>query len=161
MALYLNIYPKFPISHLHLIYTICCSDVLWHYANSDKKDEIFKVKSYMPEKMRKKKGYSFSDLLNCRFIASSTCVLKWQMKNNIPNWLKKHCVIDFPLTLIHSMVGKIKVFDEVFAQYNIHEKGVSRKHLTPEYKKKMDDILNFVDKYTDGYKTKEIKKFLN
>ena len=142
-------------------YSICCSDVLWHYVNSDKKDEIFKVKSYMPNKMRKKNGYSFSDLLNCRFIASSTCVLKWQMKNNIPNWLKKHCVIDFPLTLIHSMVGKIKVFDEVFAQYNIHEKGVSRKHLSPEYQKKMNDILNFVDKYTDGYKTKEIKKFLN
>lgn len=141
-------------------YSVCCSDVLRHYVDSDKQDEIFSVRAYMPKRMRKKKAFSFDDLLYCRFIASATCVLRWQMKNNIPAWLKKHCVIDFPLILIHSMLGKIKVFDEVFAQYNIHKQGVSRQHNQAFYKKKMNDILNFVDNYTDGYHSAEIKKFI-
>lgn len=144
----------------HPDFAVCCSDVRWHYADGNKKDEIFKVKAYMPKKMRQKSAFAFKDLLHCRFIASSTCVLRWTMKNNVPVWLKKHCVIDFPLTLVHSMVGKIKVFDEVFAQYNIHAKGVSRKEQTALYQKKMNDILRYVDDYTGGYHSKEIKKFI-
>ncbi len=144
----------------HQDYTVCCSDVLWHYEDNNKEDSVFHVRSYLPKKIRKKKYFTFDDLLTCRFIASSTCVLRWQMRDNVPIWLKKHCVIDFPITLIHSMVGKIKVFDEVFSQYNIHSKGVSRQDQTFLYKKKMDDILNYINIYSEGYKEKEIKHFL-
>lgn len=144
----------------HPDYTICCSDVLRHYPGGEKEDSVFSVRSYLPGRMRRKKALSFEDLLTCRFIASSTCIMRWKMRNNVPQWLKRHCVIDFPLTLIHAMLGKIKVFDEVFAQYNIHARGVSRQDQTPAYRKKMDDILNYVNEYTEGYKEKEIKAFL-
>lgn len=142
-------------------YSICCSDVRWHYINVNKNDTIFKVRSYMPQEMRNKEYFSFEDLLNCRFIASASCVLRWEMQGNVPIWLKNHCVIDFPLTLIHSSYGKIKVFDETLAQYNIHENGVSRQEQTQSYKNKMNDILNYVDGYTQYRHTKEINNFIN
>lgn len=144
----------------HQDYTICCSDVLWHYTDNSKEDCTFKIRQYLPKKLQNKQGLDFEDLLQYRFIPSCTTVMRWQMKENIPLWLEEHCVIDFPLTLIHAMMGKIKVFDEVLAQYNIHNKGVSRQEQEPFYQKKMGKILQYVNRYTDGYKDQEITNYI-
>ncbi len=141
-------------------FSIVCSSVKWHYIDTDKEDEIFDVKKYIPVEMQEKGYQDFRDFLYCRFIASCSCAMRWKLHGKVPSWLENHVVIDFPLLLIHSSYGKIKVLDnEVFAQYNIHDHGVSRNDATLEYKRKMFEILNHVDSFTEYAYHDIIKEF--
>ena len=140
---------------------IVCSDVKWHYMDNSKPDCVFKVRKYMPRHMAKKDDFDFDDLLKCRFIASCTAMIRWQIPyGQIPNWIKNHVVVDFPIMMIHAHNGKIRVMKDVLAQYNISSAGVSQQSQTLEYKYKMRDILQLVDQYLNFEHTKSINKYL-
>jgi len=139
--------------------SVCCSNALFHHVDGSEPDSIFRCHKFMPRSMAKKKNQNFTDLLNCHFIASCTCMLRWKMHYNIPDWLEHHVVIDFPVTLIHAAYGNIKVIDEVFSQYNIHKNGVSRNDKNKEYKEKMNDILDYVNSATDFMYSNEIMRY--
>lgn len=112
----------------HPEYTICCSSFVTHHvADSQKKDTIFYVNDYINSAWKlKKDGYTFEDLLNCRFIASCTTMLRWKLNGRVPEFIKQYPIIDFPLALIHSAFGKIHVMnDYVMSQYNVHSGGIS------------------------------------
>lgn len=143
----------------NLEYNICCSNVKVYHFDENKEDEDIQVVNYLPEERRGSAYFEFSDLLYYRFIACCTCMVRWKMKDRVPFWLAEHVVVDFPVFLIHAAFGKIKVFDNFFAQYTVHSNGVSRKHLTPRYKKKMDSILQHVDDYTCGFKKDEFQEY--
>lgn len=109
----------------HTDYNICCSACIKHYEDTGK-DVLFRPEEYIAGAVGCKEYYSFKDLLYCRFIASSTVMLRWQLRNNVPQFLRKYNVIDFTLNLMHAAGGKIKLFqDEVFARYNIHSSGIT------------------------------------
>jgi lipopolysaccharide biosynthesis glycosyltransferase len=107
-------------------YNICCSSFIRNEINVDQTNRsIFSVKNYISTCLPEKKIYNFSDLLNCRFIASCTMMLRWKLKDNIPEFLKHYQVIDFPLALIHAATGGIGVLDDIFAQYNAHCRNIT------------------------------------
>ena len=141
-------------------YTICCSNFKRHFIKTPDKDDIFNIFEYSKKQLGKKKYAEFNDLLNCSFIASCTVMMRWSIKDNIPEWFKNNIVIDLPLNLIHASKGKIKLMPDILAQYNIHENGISRNHLTKEYKDKIKEILLKTDEYLNFKYTKKIKKFV-
>ncbi len=141
--------------------SIVCTDVKFHYVDDEKPDFVFKVKKYMPRNMARKKTYDFDDLLNCRFIASCTAMVRWKMvANTLPDWLLHHVVIDFPVFLIHAHFGDIRVINKVTAQYNISGQGVSNAARQLEYQQKMLNILRYVDKYLNYAHTDSINKYI-
>ena len=115
----------------------------------------------MPRKIRRKKGQTFEDLLKCRFVASCTTMVRWAFYGQpIPEWIKNHVVVDFPIFMIHANNGKIKVMKDVFAQYNISNQGVSQQSQTPEYKDKMRKILFKIDAQTNFKHTNAITEYI-
>lgn len=152
----LNILRKYPECN------VVCSNVKWHYADNSQPDTVFKVREYMPRHMAKKSDFTFDDLLNCRFIASCTTMLRWQFRpNEVPNWLKNHVVVDFPVFLIHAHNATIRVLDEDTATYTISSAGVSQASQTLEYKQKMQKILRYVDHHLNFEHTDSINAFIS
>ncbi len=111
----------------HENYTVCCSSFKIHHSDDKgKSDTIFRVNDYIRSSWMEKSCYGFVDLLNCRFIASCTMMLRWKLHNRIPDFLVNYRTIDFQLSLIHSAFGKIHVMNNhVTAQYNVHSGGIT------------------------------------
>lgn len=107
-------------------YTVACADFRIHEVGKpDEEDTEFNITKYLRGSCGMKKKYTIHDLVFSRFIASCTMVLRWKLKNRVPEFLKEYQVIDFPLSLIHASCGFIKVFPEVMSVYNVHPKSIS------------------------------------
>lgn len=130
-------------------YMISCSDFMNVNIDDSKcTEERFSVKAYLEECQVKSEKLSIYDLIKCRFIASCTMMLRWQLKGNVPDFLKEYSVIDFPLNLIHSACGYIHVMDRITAEYHVHGNGIS--HKEPEQMVKQNEML-----------IKEVNQFLS
>lgn len=109
----------------HTDYNICCSSYVLHNSSTNE-DTIFRPNDYISSAMKLKDEYNFKDFLYCRFIASCTVMMRWQLRNCIPDFLRYYSTIDFPLELLHASGGKIAVMnDEVFSKYNVHSGGIT------------------------------------
>lgn len=107
-------------------YTVACADFRIHEVGKpDDEDTEYNITKYLRGSCGIKKKYTIHDLVFSRFIASCTMVLRWKLKNRVPEFLKEYRVIDFPLSLIHASCGFIKVFPEVMSVYNVHPKSIS------------------------------------
>jgi len=143
-------------------YTVCCSSFNQHFISRDIEDRIFNVDDYIKESYVIKDHYYFSDLLNCRFVASCTAVLRWKLKGNVPYFLKSYSVIDLPLILIHSAFGKVKVFsDNVFSQYNIHENGITSSYQQETLKDNIIMVICEVNQFLNFKFDKVIQEYFN
>lgn len=108
-----------------LEYNVCCSSCMRKNIESGN-EVLYNPEEYIKDAIGVKDFYDFKDLLYCRFAASCTVMMRWQLRDRIPEFLSKYDVIDFPLILIHAAGGRVKVMaDEVFARYNIHDQGIT------------------------------------
>lgn len=107
-------------------FTVVCSDYKTHEENApDGQTHLFDIKKYLHSTCSIKNQYSIHDLIFSRFIASCTMVLRWKLKDRVPEFLGHYKVIDFPLALIHASCGYIKVFFEPMALYNLHSESIT------------------------------------
>ena len=113
-------------------FSICCSSFMQKDTDSKKQAELFDVNAYIKAAwtVDDNSSYSLNDLLYCRFIASCTVMMRWQLHGRIPDFIKHSFVIDFPLALIHSAFGRIFVINEpALAQYNVRKEGVFKEKI--------------------------------
>ena len=106
-------------------YSIACSDFLMHTVGEENRDKQFGIKGFLENSCGLNPKYTLSNLIESRFIASCTVVLRWKLKDCVPEFLKEYKVIDFPLELIHASCGYIKVFYEPMSVYNLHPQSIS------------------------------------
>ena len=81
-------------------YNICCSSFIKHQVDTGK-DILYNPEDYIKNAITLKEYYTFKDLLYCRFISSCTVMIRWQLRDMVPEFLTNYEVIDFPLILIH------------------------------------------------------------
>lgn len=143
-------------------FNICCSSFEQHYVNGNSKNKVFYINEYLEDHYLLKEYYTFKDLLNCRFIASCTVLMRWKLKNNVPEFLKHYKIIDFPLLLIHSSFGKIKVMnDYIFSQYNIHTNGITKSTDPEAIHESLKMIIKEVNQFLDYKMDKTVQKYLS
>jgi lipopolysaccharide biosynthesis glycosyltransferase len=140
-------------------YTICCSSLI--IADNDKKNISF-INDYISKNYILKDYYGFKDLLNCRFIASCTVVMRWKLHGNVPDFIRQYNIIDFPLSLIHAAFGKIKVMnDKIYSQYNIHNQSITHVTKTDILLAEQKMIINEVNQFLDYKFDKTIRQFFS
>jgi glycosyltransferase involved in cell wall biosynthesis len=68
--------------------------------------------------------YELADLLKTNFVMPCTMVLRRALVGNLPNWLLKMKIGDWPLCALVARYGSIDLTDEITAAYRIHAGGV-------------------------------------
>jgi len=140
-------------------YTICCSS--FNIAGNDT-NNTFYVNEYISKNYLLKDSYGFKDILNCRFIASCTAVMRWKLCGNVPEFIREYKIIDFQLMLIHAAFGKIKVMsDKIYSQYNVHNQSITQVNKTDVLIAEQKMIINEVNQFLDFKFDKTIQRFLN
>lgn len=125
------------------------------------RDEPFDVKHYATNICGAKTEYTFNDLVQCRFLASCTVMIRWQMLDRVPEFLRYYRIIDFPIELIHAAVGTIGLLgDYVSAIYNVHENGISSSASGDSMRQESLTVLAEIDQYLGYQFTDSITAFL-
>lgn len=139
---------------------VCCASCIKHNVDTEE-DVLYDPEDYIKTAISLKSEYSFRDLLYCRFVTSNTLMLRWQFRNMVPEFLRYHNVIDFPLVLLHSAGGSVKVMNnEVFARYNLHSKGITSAR-NSEVEQETFCIINEVNEYLDYRFSKTVVEYMN
>ena len=143
----------------HPDYTICCSGCIKNYINNS--DEcIYDPSEYIKSAIQLKDSYNFKDLLYCRFVVSSTAMMRWQLRNTVPSFLQYYNVIDFTLVLLHAACGKIKVMEnELFSKYNIHDMGITSSN-NSKVEQETFRIIYEVNQYLDYKFSKTVADYI-
>lgn len=72
---------------------------------------------------------SYQDLLKGNYLNTpSVMIRRDSLPDQLPEWIKKMPMGDWPLLLLASMNGDIKMLNEPLAAYRIHDKGVWSTH---------------------------------
>lgn len=132
-------------------YSMVCSDFLISDDDTGEKN-IFGLNNYLKNRCGIKDYYSRKDLLDHRFIASCTLMLRWTLKNSVPEFIKFYHVIDFPLELIHSYCGKIKVFQDALSTYHIHSSSITSQNkdvIIQECDKLITEVCNYIEEHKE------------
>ncbi len=141
-------------------YNICCSSCIKHHIESNE-DILYNPEDYIKSAISIKDYYNFKDLLYCRFIASCTVMLRWQLRDMVPEFLTGHEVIDYPLTLIHAAGGRVKVMaKEIWGKYNIHNQGITSVK-NDRVEKETFCIINEVNQFLDYNFSKTVENYFN
>ena len=104
--------------------SMTCSSFVKHHVDSDEEDVIFDANHYIKSKKTLQEVYGLKDLLQYRFIASCTVMMRWMLHKRVPEFVKNYNIIDFQLTLIHVAFGEIFVHKDILSQYNSSEDGL-------------------------------------
>jgi len=141
-------------------YMICCTSLERRQIYEESFiDSISFVDDYIDSVWTKKELYGFNDLLHCRFIASCTVLLRWRLKDCVPEWIKNYRTVDFALALLHSAYGPIYVMNDfVSARYSVHDKGLS---FQSDYAPLQETaiIINEVNQYLGFFMEKNVQDF--
>lgn len=87
---------------------------------------------------------------------------------DMPSFYNNAPIGDYPLAIYLALQGKVYYIDEFMSAYRIKSKGSWSERMSEstmderiEHKKKIEKMLNEVDKYSDYKYTTVIKKFIN
>ena len=64
--------------------------------------------------------YVLENLLRLNFIANCSVMYRQGLANELPRWLYKLDMLDWPLHILHAQHGKIGFVDDITAKYRIH-----------------------------------------
>jgi len=138
-------------------YIICCSSF---YIARDNTSHTFFVDEYISKTCQLKDSYAFRDLLNCRFIASCTGIMRWKLCGNVPEFISQYHIIDFPLMLIHAAFGKIKVMnDKIYSQYNVHSQSIVQVSEAKDMLMQQRMLISEVNQFLDYKFDKTVQRF--
>lgn len=139
-------------------YNLCCSSCIKHQVETGE-DFLYNPEDYIKSAIAIKEYYTFKDLLYCRFISSCTVMMRWQLRDMVPEFLANYEVIDFPLILIHAAGGRIKVMaDEVFAKYNLHSQGITSTR-NDKVERETRCLINEVNQFLDYRFSKTVSQY--
>jgi glycosyltransferase involved in cell wall biosynthesis len=103
----------------NLDYSACFHLTKNIYQNNSKESFIY------PKKHGRKDTYYFEDMLKDNYINTCSIMYRWQFYDKtLPKWINGGITGDYPLHLLHSVCGKIKLIPEVMSCYRIHSSGV-------------------------------------
>jgi glycosyltransferase involved in cell wall biosynthesis len=68
--------------------------------------------------------YTVNDLLQGNFVMTCTVMYRRESVGQVPDWLRKRILGDWPLYAIMATKGKIHLMDEVMAMYRVHAEGL-------------------------------------
>jgi len=140
---------------------ICCSSFIRNEIDANQNtSSVFSAKKYILTCLPDKKIYNFSDLLNCRFIASCTMMLRWNLKGNVPEFIKFYKTIDFPIALIHAATGGIGVLDDILAQYNLHGNNITNDKNNYNMANDCMNVIREVDQFLEYQLHRSVKEFI-
>lgn len=72
---------------------------------------------------------SYKDLLKGNYLNTPSVMIRRDaLRDQLPEWIKKMPMGDWPLLLLASLNGDIKMLNEPLAAYRIHDKGVWSTH---------------------------------
>ncbi len=139
-------------------YNICCASCIKHHTDTEE-DVLYNPEDYIKSAITLKDYYNFRDLLYCRFIASCTMMIRWQLRDMVPEFLAGHEVIDFPLMLLHAAGGRVKVMaNEVFGRYNLHSQGITSSR-NDKVEQETFCLINEVNQYLDYRFSKTVSEY--
>lgn len=135
----------------------CCHPVKQVYVDGSQEDVILDPLK-LAGKDAESKGYlDIHDLIRMNTVASLSTIHRWSISRELPEWMEKYSVGDYPLLLFHADKGKVGVIPEVMGVYRKHNAGSWWNH-TQTIKQKMDyiSLLNDIDeelflKYHDEF----------
>ena len=138
-------------------YISCCHPVKQVYVDGSQEDTILDPLKLAGENAQKKGYLDIYDLIKMNTVASLSTVHRWSIDRELPEWMEKYSVGDYPLLLFHADKGKVGVVPELMGVYRKHSSGSWWNH-TQTVKQRMDyiDLLNDIDtelslKYHDEF----------
>lgn len=138
-------------------YVTCCHPVRQVYEDESQPETILDPLLLSSSEAQSKGYLTIHDLIRINSVASLSTVHRWSLDRNLPEWMEKYSVGDYPLLLLHADKGKVGVIPEIMGVYRKHSAGSWWNHTQTE-KQKLDYalLLNDIDqelslKYHDEF----------
>jgi hypothetical protein len=87
-------------------------------------------------------------------------MLRWNLKGNVPEFIKFYKTIDFPIALIHAATGGIGVLDDILAQYNVHGNNITNDKNNYNMANDCMNVIREVDQFLEYQLHRSVKEFI-
>jgi glycosyltransferase involved in cell wall biosynthesis len=109
----------------NLDFSMCCHFIKQIFEDKSEPEKQLSPFDYISKQSKDKGFMEFRDFFPINGVASLSVMYRWSLKNQIPKWIIKHDIADFPLHLLHANKGKVGIIKEVMGVYRKHTGGIS------------------------------------
>jgi FkbM family methyltransferase len=114
----------------HPEYSVCCHPIRQFFEDGSHPDQILNPLELSGQEAGRRGYLTIHDLINLNTVSSLSSMYRWQIPRNLPGWMKKYKVGDYPVLLLHADKGYVGVLPDVMGAYRKHSGGSWWNHNT-------------------------------